>query len=386
MRVVDASYIKEKRVLLRADFNVPIENGVIREDFRIRAVIPTITLLKDSGARAVIIISHLGRPEGKWNETFTLEPIVTKLQEFLGDELVFIKDRLQEAKAKIEAARPGSVILLENIRFYPGEEENDGVFAKELAALGDVYVNDAFGVSHRAHASVDAVTRFLPSYAGLLLQKEIASLSRLEKDPPRPFVVIMGGAKVATKLKTISRLLPRVDHIMLGGIIANTLLSAKGLTIGKSKSEAFNKGILNGIDIFNTKLHLPIDVVVSREMSGSGEMHVTAPGKVGEDEMILDIGPETRGEYAEIIKNAKTVVWNGPVGLFEVRAFAEGTKHIADAVCDAAAFRVVGGGDVIRILEEMHVIDTIDYVSTGGGAMLEFLAGEKLPGIEALNH
>ncbi len=375
--------VKGKRVLVRVDFNVPIENGRVLDDFRIRAVLPTFRFLKERGAKT-IIASHLGRPKER-EETLSVRNIQGRLESLLGEPVKFIDASVGEkAENAVGAIREGEFLLLENLRFHKEEEANDEEFSKSLASLAEIYVNDAFGVSHRAHASVEAITRFLPSCAGLLLEQEVRELSRVSERPYHPLVLVMGGAKVATKLHLIDKFLPRTDHIILGGILANTVLAAKGLSIGKSKLEENIGHDLEKLDLTNTKLHLPLDLVVSREMTGTAPIEVIAPGSVKEEDIILDVGPESVKEFSHIIREAQMVIWNGPMGFIEAEPFAKGTKDLARAFVASDAHKVVGGGDVIGILDKMGVLDTIDYVSTGGGAMLEFLAGDKLPGIEAL--
>lgn len=383
LKTLKGHAVRGKRVLVRVDFNVPIGEGEVVDDFRIRASIPTINYLRNEGART-ILLSHLGRPEGK-DSRYSLAPLKDILSVLLGDEVRFIDDCVGE---KVYAATkdlpPGKVLLLENVRFYPGEEGNDDNFSRDLALLGDIYVNDAFGVSHRAHASIVGVVKHLPSFAGFLLEREVENLRTIMKSSHRPLVLIMGGAKVATKIRLISEFLPKSEHILLGGIIANTVLAAKGLSIGRSKLEEDVGDALTKIDLTNPKLHLPIDVVVSSEMKGIAPSEIIAPGSVKEEDIILDIGPESVKEFSAIIREAAMVVWNGPMGFVEVEKFAAGTQALVSSLCDSHAYRVVGGGDVIGILDKLHVLDKIEYVSTGGGAMLEFLAGDILPGIEVL--
>lgn len=371
-------------MLVRVEFNVPIEQGKVVDDFRLRQSLPTIRFLKGKGAK-IILMAHLGRPEGKRNPGLSLEPVAKHLETLLKIPVRFSRDELGEAvERRVAELKDGEIMLLENLRFYPEEETNGWAFAARLARLGDFYVNDAFGVSHRAHASVEAITHFLPSYAGLLLEKEVETLSRVYSHPQHPMAVIMGGAKVETKLKMLLRFFSLADHIMLGGIIANTILSAKGVSVGSSKVDEEVGHLLEGFDLTSTKVHVPVDVIVSKDMSGDSSRRVLAPGIVEPPEMILDIGPDTVREYSEIIAVSRLLVWNGPMGYIESKAFQEGTVALARAFGRASGFRVVGGGEVISVLDKMDILGTIDYVSTGGGAMLEFLAGEKLPGIEAL--
>ena len=383
MKTLRDADVKNKKVLVRVDFNVPVEEGKVADDFRIRATLPTLAYLKKEGAK-IILMAHLGRPEAN-DPAYSLAPVRDRLHNLLGEEIKFVNecvgDTVREAVAKLN---PGDILLLENLRFHPGEEKNDDDFARELASPGDMFVNDAFGVSHRAHASVYAITKLLPSYAGLLLEKEITNLHYILKHRHHPLVLIMGGAKVPTKLRLISEFLPKAEHIILGGILANTVFAAKGLSIGRSRLEENIDEDLERIDLTNTKLHVPLDLIVSSDMTGSSFIETIAPGSVKEGDMILDIGPESLKEFSHIIQDAQMIIWNGPMGLIEVEVFAKGTKDLARAFIGSDAYKVVGGGDVIRVLDNMGVLDKIDYVSTGGGAMLEFLAGDELPGIEAL--
>lgn len=385
MRVLKGVDVKNKRVLVRVDFNVPIENGRVLDDFRIRATIPTLNYLKERGAKT-IIAAHLGRPE-RGDPALSMIQTRSRLETLLKEPVEFVEECVGEkaSRAATHLGR-GEFLLLENLRFHPEEEKNDEGFAKLLALLADIYVNDAFGVSHRAHASVEAVTKFLPSFAGLLLEKEVKSLEYVLRETRHPLVLIMGGAKVSTKLHLISSFLSRAEHIILGGVIANTVLAAKGLSIGKSKFEENIGRDLEKIDLTNTRLHLPLDLVVSRDMTGRSPLETIAPGSVKEEDIILDIGPESVEEFSKIIYAAEMIIWNGPMGLVEVEVFARGTKQLAGAFGKSDAYKVVGGGDVIGVLEKTGILDTIDYVSTGGGAMLEFLAGDILPGLRALEN
>lgn len=384
MKTIKDIDLKKKRVLVRVDFNVPIKDEKVVDNFRIRKCLPTIKFLQGRGAR-IILAAHLGRPE-KRDSAYSLLPVKNELARLLNQDIVFVDDcfgeKVKEAVAKLV---PGEVLLLENLRFYLEEEKNDEWFAKKLASLADIYINDAFSVSHRAHASVHKITKILPSFAGLLLENEIKNLRYILENPRHPISLVMGGAKVATKLKLINEFLPKAENIILGGVIANTILAAKGLSVGKSKlEENIDHKVLSGLDLTNPKLHLPLDVVVSSSITGEAQVEVIAPGSVKEEDIILDIGPETVKEYSQIIHSAKTIIWNGPMGYIETDFFAKGTKELAKTFVASNAYKVVGGGDVISILDKMNVLDKIDYVSTGGGAMLEFLAGDKLPGIEAL--
>lgn len=375
--------LKNKRALLRADFNIPINDGVIdeNEDWRIRAVIPTINYIKNQNAEAIIIIAHLGRPGGKYDENYSLAPVAEYLEKISDYPIKFIKD-FEKQKDEVKKAR--GVMMLENIRFWPGEELNDQKFAKNLADLGNVYINDAFADSHRAHASIAAIPKYLDSAAGLLLEKEVMILNEAMKNPKRPLAVIIGGVKISTKIKLIKKFLNIADHLILGGALVNTVLQAQGTAIGRSITESAMVGEVKGLELTNTKLHIPVDVVVSREPSGKSPSRVTGVGNVTEEDMILDIGPDTNVVYEQIIKTAKMIIWNGPMGLAEVEAFSGGTKATAKAVSESGAYSIIGGGDTVAMVRKLGLADKIGHLSTGGGAMLEFLAGDKLPGIEAL--
>ncbi len=378
---------KNKRVLLRVDFNVPLgDDSQIdgKEDWRIEATLPTIKFLLDQGAK-VVLLAHLGRPGGKVVEKLRLDPVAKRLEELLGQEFVKLDDCCsKEVEEKIKQAKSGQVILLENIRFYPEEENNDLDFAKKLAGFGEIYVNDAFGVSHRAHASLVGIPKYLPNCAGLLLEKEIKALSKFFNKPKRPLTIIIGGVKISTKIKVVENFLKRADNLLLGGALANTIIAAKGFAIGRSVSEAEMIEEVKKMELTNTKLHLPVDAVVSIEPSGKESSRIAPIGKTGEEEMILDIGPDTINLFKRVISQSETIIWNGPMGLFEVDKFSFGSREIAKVVAQSRGFSTVGGGDSVSLLEEMDLLDKIDHISTGGGAMLRFLAGEKLPGIEAL--
>lgn len=383
-------YLKEiknlngKKVLVRVDFNVPIgKDNVVdkNEDWRIRAALPTIEFLVKKGAK-VILLSHLGRPKGKIVENLRLGPVQDRLSELLELSVTKTPDCIGDvAKETVNEMKPGEIVLLENLRFHKEEEEDDDNFAKELASLGEVYVNDGFSVSHRAHTSVHSVTRYLPSYAGFLLEKEVKILSDAINKPKRPATVIIGGAKAETKLPVIKYLMDKFDHILVGGIVANVILKAKGIDTGKSLLGDVDIKEAEKIDLENTKLHIPIDVIVCNSKIKRAQL--SAVGRIG-DERILDIGPDTREMYSKIISESKLIIWNGPMGLFEKDAFSGGTKKIATAVASSKGYSVIGGGDSIAALEKFGYIGDIDYVSTGGGAMLEFMSGETLPGIIAL--
>ncbi|MBU4142904.1 phosphoglycerate kinase, partial [Patescibacteria group bacterium] len=319
------------------------------------------------------------------SDKFSLKPIAERLSELLGQTVKLAPDCVGETvKTIVQRLKSGEVLLLENLRWHQEEEANDMIFAKELAALGEVYINDAFGVSHRAHTSVAAITQFLPSGAGLLLAKEIANLTRVRDNPDHPLVAIIGGAKISTKIKLIQSFLDKAEDIILGGALANTMLHAKGVAIGRSFTETVNLPDLKNLEITSTKIHLPLDAVLCENQAGTGAFRIGAVGSTGEQELILDIGPDSQKMFAGIIARAKMVVWNGPMGLFEAKSFDNGTIAMAQAIVDSGAYSIVGGGETVAFLEKLGFIDKFSFVSTGGGAMMEFLAGEAMPGISAL--
>jgi phosphoglycerate kinase len=380
--------LNNKRVLVRVDFNVPLEAGRVTDNTRIRAALPTIRYLIDHKAR-IILMSHLGRPKGKVKEELRLDPVAGELEALLGQPVHKANDCTgPEAEAAAAALQPGEVLLLENLRFHPEEEKNEPEFARRLASLADLYVNDAFGAAHRAHASTAGAARYLPAAAGFLLQKEIETLGKALADPERPFAAIIGGAKVSDKISVIRNLLTRVDTLIIGGGMANTFLRAKGYAMGKSLVEedqlplagelmaaAANQGV---------KMLLPGDLVVAAAFKADAPHQVVAANAVPDGWMALDIGPETAQEYANALTSARTVVWNGPMGVFEMEPFARGTEAVARAVAAVDGMTIVGGGDSVAAVEKMGVADKIGHISTGGGAALEFLEGRALPGVEAL--
>ncbi|MFH1551282.1 MAG: phosphoglycerate kinase [bacterium] len=375
---------KNKRVLVRVDFNVSLKSGQIFNDFRIKATLPTIKYLVEKKAK-VILLSHFGRPDN--SEKYHSLKIVSKRLSFLLNQEIGFLDKCfgAEVKRKIEQIKPGNIVLLENLRFYKEEEKNDTVFAKQIADLGEIYVNDAFGVIHRSHASIVGLPKYLPCCAGLLLEKEIKNLSNVLDKSRHPLLVIIGGAKISTKIKLIKKFLQEADNLILGGALANTVISAKGFAIGRSIIEEKMIDEVKKLKLTNTKLHIPVDVVVSSSPCGKKSTRVAPIGNTKENEMILDIGPDTIQLFQKIINQSKTIIWNGPMGLFEIEKFSLGSKNIAMAVANSSAFSVVGGGDTITLLQSVNLLKNISHISTGGGAMLKFLAGEKLPGIEALN-
>ena len=382
--------LENKRVLVREDLNVPLdENQNITDDTRIRAALPTINYLIEKGAK-VIIVSHLGRPKGKVNPKYSLAPVAKRLSELLGRDVAFAKDCIGEAAQEaVDKMKAADVLLLENVRFHEGEEKNDPDFAKQLARLADIFINDAFGTSHRAHASTVGVADFLPAGAGFLLQKEIEVMGKALENPERPFVAILGGAKVGDKIGVIKNLLNKVDTLLIGGGMAYTFLKSKGYEIGQSLLEEdkidLAASLLKEAEEKNVKLLLPEDVVVTSELK-EGLPHETVPvSEIPEDKMGVDIGEETRKKFAEAIKEAKTVVWNGPMGVFEIREYAQGTLAVADAMAKSEAVTIIGGGDSAAAVEQLGFAEAMTHISTGGGASLEFLEGKELPGIAALD-
>ncbi len=375
-----------RRVLVRVDFNVPMDPaGQITDDRRIRETLPTIRYLIDHGAR-VILVSHLGRPGGRPDPKYSLRPVAERLQQLLGQPVTFVPEAVGPvAEAAVQRLQPGEVALLENVRFYPGEEKNDTGFAEQLAKLAELYVDDAFGAAHRAHASTVGVARFLPAVSGFLMEKELRMLGDALEAPRRPLVAIIGGAKISTKIDVLKNLLPRVDALLVGGGMANTFLKAKGYEIGRSLVE--NDRLTEAHDIIaqaGSKLMLPIDVVVAAEPRSDALPVVVPVERVPPDEMILDIGPKTVDAFAQVISTAGTVIWNGPLGMAELPPFAEGTLGVARALAKSSATTIVGGGDLVGVLEQLGMADQMTHVSTGGGASLEFLEGKILPGVAAL--
>jgi phosphoglycerate kinase len=382
-RMVDLD-LRGKRVLIREDLNVPVKDGVVTSDARIRASLPTIQAAKEAGAR-VLVMSHLGRPEeGVYDEEFSLAPVAQRLSELLGYKVRFEKNWLDGVTAE-----PGEVVLLENVRFNKGEKKDKEDLAKKMAALCDVFVMDAFGTAHRAEASTHGVAKFAPvACAGPLLVNELVALETALEKPKRPLIAIVAGSKVSTKLTVLESLLSKVDMLVVGGGIANTFLAAQGHPVGKSLVETemidIAKGLLKRSAELNVKIPLPTDVVVAKEFSANAEADVKPVAKVQADEMILDIGPDTAERFARNFSDAGTIVWNGPVGVFEFDQFGEGTRTLAQAIAKSSAFSIAGGGDTLAAIEKYRVEDDISYISTGGGAFLEFLEGKKLPAVAVL--
>lgn len=404
IKYLSSANIKNKTVLVRADVNVPIEGGKVGDDYRIQEILPTIKLLRENGNK-IILCGHLGRPKGKWDEKYTLLPVAERLAKMLDlswmktdrnpgkaarPRLIFfdgkiIGDKYQKIIQNIESR---DIVLLENLRFYSGEEDSDPVFSKKISQLADAYVNDAFGVDHRVAASVVGVTKYLPSYAGLLLEREIKSLDAVLHQAKSPFVVMMGGIKISDKVETLTNLAKKADKILVGGGIANLFFLAKEYNIGASKVEV--EAVKTAWELarnLKDRLMLPEDVVVAGRQMDKNSIRVAKPYEIKNDEMILDIGPKTILKFAGELKKAKTIVWNGPLGFFEKKPFDTGTialSRIVGAVSTRKAFGVVGGGETVDAVRSSHQAGHIDHISTGGGAMLEYLAGKKLPGIEAL--
>ncbi|MCX7682226.1 MAG: phosphoglycerate kinase [Anaerolineae bacterium] len=378
--------LKGKRVLMRVDYNVPIQNGVISDDRRIRETLPTIQYILDQGA-ALILMSHLGRPAGTGYEAeFSLKPVAERLSELLGRPVKFAPDCIgPEVEAMAAALQPGEVMLLENVRFHKAETKNDPEISRQLAKLGEIFVNDAFGTAHRAQSSTEGVAHYLPAVAGFLMEKELEFLSRATENPERPYVAILGGAKISDKVGVIENLLQKCDRLLIGGGMANTFFKAMGFEVGDSlvEDEAVPtaKAIL---DSAGSRVVLPVDVVIADAFDNEANTRVVAPNEVPAGWRILDIGPKTVETFKSALTGAKTVVWNGPMGVFEMPRFAEGTFAIARLLAELDATTVIGGGDSASAVKKAGVADKMSHVSTGGGASLEFLEGKVLPGVAAL--
>ncbi|NLA60872.1 MAG: phosphoglycerate kinase [Firmicutes bacterium] len=387
-KTIRDAQVKDKRCFVRVDFNVPMKEGRITDDSRIRAALPTIEHLISHWAK-VILASHLGRPKGKVVPELRLDPVALRLGELLGRKVVKLSDCVgPEVGAYVSGMSPGSVVLLENVRFYPGEEKNDPDFARDMASLADIFVNDAFGAAHRAHASTAGIAAYIPAYAGFLMEKEVAALGKLMENPERPFTAVIGGAKVSDKLAVLKNLLDRVDNLLIGGGMANTFLLAQGHSVGKSLAEPSMveeaREILEEASKGGTKVLLPVDVVVAAAPEAGMPAKVVDVQGIPEDMMALDIGPATRKAYVAVVGESKTVFWNGPMGVFEVEPFRGGTLEMAAALAGVRGFTVVGGGDSLSAVEMSGLSDKIDHLSTGGGASLEFLEGRELPGVSVL--
>ena len=377
-------------MLVRVDFNVPIDKktGVVTDNTRIVAALPTIRYLLEHNAK-VVLMSHLGRPDGKVVESLRLAPVAHELERVLGQPVKIAPDCIgPDVQSLVRAMQPGEVVLLENLRFHPEEEANDQDFAKQLAALGDIYVNDAFGTAHRAHASTEGVAHYLPAVAGFLMEKELEALGGILENPLRPLAAIIGGAKVSTKIKVLQNLLNKVDILIIGGGMANTFLKAKGYEVGSSLLEADKivvaSDLMKQAQDRGVKLGLPVDVVVAERFEPDAPSKVVSVDQVPQGWTIMDIGPRTVEEFRKLIQPARTIFWNGPMGVFEMPRFAEGTKAIADILAKSGAITVVGGGDSVAAVEQMGYADKMTHISTGGGASLELIEGRVLPGVAAL--
>ena len=381
-----------KRVFVRVDFNVPVENGAITDDTRIVETLPTIKYLVERGAK-VILASHMGRPKGQVVEELRLNLQAKRLSELLGGKPVAKADELigESVKAQIAGMKDGDILLLENVRFHPGEEKNDPELAKALAELADLYVNDAFGAAHRAHASTEGIAHHLPAVSGLLMEKEIEVLGKALNNPDRPFTAIIGGSKVKDKIDVINKMIEIADNIIIGGGLSYTFFKAQGVEIGKSLLDESKLdavlGFMQKAKELGKNFRLPVDIVITDEFSANAKTKVVDIMNEGipADHEGIDIGPKTREIYADIIKNSKLVVWNGPMGVFEIEPFSHGTRAIAEACAATSAYTVIGGGDSAAAVEKFGLKDKMDHISTGGGASLEFMEGKKLPGVEALN-
>ncbi len=388
-KTVEDINVAGKKVLVRCDFNVPVKEGVITDDKRIREALKTIKYLKENGAK-VILCSHMGRPKGEFNMKYSLAPVQARLEELLGCPVVMATDVIgEDAKAKAESLKDGEIMLLENLRFHKEEEKNAPEFAKALADMAELYVNDAFGTAHRAHASTAGVADYLPAVCGYLIQKEIEIMGKALEDPARPFVAILGGAKVSDKIGVIENLIDKVDTLVIGGGMAYTFFKAKGYEVGNSICELdkveLAKELMAKADAKGVKFLLPIDTVVGDDFKEDCNFKTVDSSEIPAEWQGLDIGEKTRELFDEAIKNAGTVVWNGPMGVFEMPEFAKGTKAVAKSVAESGAISIIGGGDSAAAVEQLGYADKMTHISTGGGASLEFLEGLVLPGIAALN-
>ncbi len=381
--------VKGKRVFVRVDFNVPMADGAITDETRIRAAIPTIEYLVEQGAK-VILASHLGRPKGEVKEDMRLTAVGVRLAQLMGKPVTKLDESIgQVVEEAVASMHDGDLLLLENVRFHAGEEKNDPTLAQQFAQLADIYVNDAFGAAHRAHASTEGIAKHIPAVSGFLMQKELDVLGKALSNPEHPFTAIIGGAKVKDKIGVIESLLEKVDHLIIGGGLSFTFIKAQGYDIGKSLLEEdkieLAKSFIEKAKAKGVQLHMPVDAVVANEFSQDAETQIVDVDAIPADWMGLDIGPKTAANYAEVIKNSKLIIWNGPMGVFEMDKFANGTKTVADAMATTAGYTVIGGGDSAAAVEKFEVADKMDHISTGGGASLELMEGKELPGIVALN-
>lgn len=381
--------LKGKKIFCRVDFNVPIINGEISDDTRIVAALPTIKYLIDQGAK-VILASHLGRPKGQVNEDLRLDPVAKHLSNLLNQTVIKTDDVYSdEVVEAVNQLNEGDILLLENVRFHPGEEKNDAELAKQFASLADIYVNDAFGTSHRAHASTEGVAQYLTAVSGFLLEKELDVLGKALENPDRPFTAIIGGAKVKDKIGVIENLLDKVDHLLIGGGLSYTFIKAQGYEIGESLLEEdkidLAKDFINKAKEKGVQLHLPIDAVVADRFAEDANTKVVSIDQIPSDWQALDIGPKTVEHFSQIVSESKLIVWNGPMGVFEYDAFSNGTKGVAEALAKTEGYTVIGGGDSASAVEKFNLADQMDHISTGGGASLEFMEGKVLPGVAALD-
>ena len=388
-KTVEDINVKGKKCIVRCDFNVPMSDGVITDDKRIREALKTVKYLKENGAK-IILCSHMGRPKGEFNMKYSLAPVAERISELMGCPVAMATDVIgEDAKAKAAALGEGEILLLENLRFHKEEEKNAPEFAKALADFAEIYVNDAFGTAHRAHASTAGIADYLPAVCGYLIQKEIDVMGKALNDPARPFVAILGGAKVSDKIGVIENLIDKVDSLIIGGGMAYTFFKAKGWTVGNSICEddkvELAKELMAKAEAKGVKMLLPVDTVVGKEFKEDTEYMTVDSSEIPDGWQGLDIGPKSVELFSDAIKNAETVVWNGPMGVFEFEAFAVGTKAVAKAVAESGAISIIGGGDSAAAVEQLGYADKMTHISTGGGASLEFLEGLELPGIAALN-
>lgn len=389
MKSIKKADVKNKRVLVRVDFNVPLEKGRILDDSKLRALLPTIKYLKEKGAK-IILMSHLGRPNGKKVQEFSLKPVAKLLEDITSEKISFLPEIWgAKTKASIEKLKTGEIALLENLRYYEGEELNDPEFSKKLAELGDIFIQDAFANSHRSHASMVGIPKLMPSFSGLLLEEELRNLEKYLKNPKKPFVCVIGGAKISTKIEVIKSLIKKTDVLIIGGGMANTFIEAEGFDVGKSLEEKQYVDeadeIIRDAGYEGVEILLPDDVIVAKKVEEGANTKIKDISEVSKSDIIVDIGPRTVGKFAQPIKFASTIFWNGPLGITEINKFSKDTAAIAKLIAESGAITVVGGGDTIAIIEKTNYRDKFTYVSTGGGATMCYIQNDgKLPGIEAL--